>query len=99
MIWQVRRDDSIRPTDWWPILHEHARERGEEGAREPFMYFVLKYPDGRTNINPQTGSPPDVAEWTPDCTIWLLGSAYQKYVLDPETGIALNITEGNPRPW
>lgn len=99
VIWQVQRNDTIRGPGWWDRLHQHAREKGWDGAHEPFMYFVLKYPDGSTNINSKTGDPPDVATWTPDCTIWLQGSAYQQYILDPETGIARNVTEGLVRPW
>lgn len=99
VVWQVRRDDSNHPPDWWANLHEHARERGEDGAREPFMYFLLRYPDGRTNCLPETGDPPDHAIWTPDCTIHLQGSAYQDYILDPETGIARNVTNWPVRPW
>jgi hypothetical protein len=99
VIWQVQRDDSIHSPDWWSRLDERARERGMDGAREPFTYFVLKYADGSTNIDPTTGDPPAVAIWQPGCTILLQGSAYQEYVLDPETGIALNVTEGRPRPW
>ena len=98
-IWQVRRDDSVRGDGWWEVLHAHARQIGEDGARRPFTYFVINYPDGSNNINPDTGSPPDHAIWTPGATIWLMGSAYQKYILDPETGIATNVTQGNPRPW
>lgn len=99
MVWQVRRDDSIRPPDWWDILHRQARERGEDGAREPFVYLTLKYPDGTDNVNPRNGSPPDEAVWTPGCTIELSGSFYQQYTLDPDTGVALNVTVGRPRPW
>jgi len=99
VVWQVRRDDSIHPPDWWDNLHAHEKARGYDGARYPFTYITLKYQDGSTNISPQTGSPPDEAIWTPDCTIWLTGSAYQEYILDPETGIAKNVTEGRPRPW
>ena len=47
IIWQVRRDDSNHPADWWDILHRHAREKGLDGAREPFMYIQIEYPDGR----------------------------------------------------
>lgn len=99
IIWQVKRDDSVRRPDWWEVLHQQARERGEDGAREPFMNMVMTYPDGSSNCSPQDGNPPDEAIWTPDCTIWLNGSAYQQYILDPETGIAKNVTEGHPRPW
>jgi hypothetical protein len=99
VVWQVQRDDSIRKAGWWDILHAQARERGEDGAREPFMEFILKYPDGSDNTSPDTGNPPDEAVWSPNCIIWLRGSAYQQYVLDPETGIARNVTVGRPRPW
>ena len=99
IIWQVMRDDSNHSHDWWDILNFHARERGEDGARYPFTYMELQYPDGSCNRSPQTGSPPDEAIWTPDCTIALLGSAYQIYILDPETGMAKNVTKGRPRPW
>jgi hypothetical protein len=99
IVWQVRRDDSNHPPDWWNNLDRHAREDGLDGARCPFTYITLKYPDGSSNISPQTGDPPDEATWTPGCTILLEGSAYQQYILDPETGIAKNVTVGRPRPW
>lgn len=98
VVWQVRRDDAGKFINW-ESLHQHARERGEDGAREPFMEFILNYPDGSDNINPHNGNPPDEAVWTPACTIELRGSAYQQYTLDPETGVALNVTVGRPRPW
>lgn len=98
IIWQVQRDDSNHAPDWWDILHRHARERGEDGAREPFTEFMLEYPDGSNNKN-SLEILPDTAYWTPSCIIWLRGSAYQKYTLNPETGIAKNVTEGRPRPW
>jgi len=99
IIWQVRRDDSNHRPDWWDTLDRHAREDGLDGARYPFLYMILEYPDGSTNCSPQTGDPPDEAMWTSGCTIWLEGSAYQQYILDPETGIAKNVTVGRPRPW
>ena len=98
IIWQVQRDDSNHAPDWWDILHRHARERGEDGAREPFMEFMLEYPDGSNNKN-SLEILPDIACWTPGCIIWLRGSAYQQYILNPETGIAKNVTESRPRPW
>lgn len=54
IVWQVKRDDSVRRPDWWEVLHAQARERGEEGAREPFMNMVLTYPDGSSNRSPKT---------------------------------------------
>lgn len=98
VIWQVRRDDRGKLINW-ESMHRHARERGQDGARWPFMEFVLKRPDGSTNLDAMTGCPPEVAIWEPGDVIWLRGSAYQDYELDPESGIALNVTEGRPRPW
>ncbi len=46
IIWQVTRDDSIMPHDWWEKCHELAREEGADGHRIPFSYIVLEYPDG-----------------------------------------------------
>jgi len=99
IVWQVRRDDSNHPPGWWDNIDRRAKEEGLDGARYPFTYITLKYPDGSTNISPKTGDPPKEATWTPDCTILLDGSYYQQYILDPETGIAKNVTEGFVRPW
>lgn len=101
VVWQVRRDDSNRPADWWEQLHRLAREQGQDGAREPFMYIDLQYPDGRRITSDEYGDGKDVAVWEPGCLIWLVGSAYQKYLLDPETGIAKNVTpvHVHERPW
>jgi hypothetical protein len=98
IIWQVQRDDSNYPADWWDGLHRHAREQGSDGAREPFMEFMLEYADGTNNKN-ALEILPDIARWVPRCKIWLRGSAYQQYVLDPETGIAKNVTDWPVRPW
>jgi hypothetical protein len=99
IIWQVRRDDSNHPPDWWDTLHCHARERGLDGAREPFMYLQVEYADGTTSWDKQNNAWRDISEWKPGCTIWLQGSAYQQYILDPETGIAKNVTDWPVRPW
>jgi hypothetical protein len=99
VIWQVRRDDSIMPPDWWDIMHAIARKNGHDGERAPFTYFTLEYPDGTNNRADQSGSPPDEAIWTPGCTIWLSGSEYRDYLLDPDTGIAKNMTPGFVREW
>lgn len=99
VIWQVQRDDSNHPSNWWEILHSNARNQGHIGAYEPFTYIWLKHQDGSLNTVANTGSPPEVAIWLEDSQILLAGSAYQQYILDPETGIAKNVTEGRPRPW
>ncbi|MDR0780236.1 MAG: hypothetical protein LBF16_06025, partial [Pseudomonadales bacterium] len=99
IIWQVRRDDSIMPPDWWDTMHAIARKNGHDGERAPFMYITLEYPDGTNNRADQSGSPPDEAIWTHDCTIWLSGSLSRDYILDPDTGIAKNMTPGFVRDW
>jgi hypothetical protein len=101
VIWQVHRDDSNYPSDWWDTLDRIAREEGRDAARHPLWYITLEYPDGSTNTSPKTGDPPDEAIWTPDCTILVKGIDLPvKYILDPETGIAKNLPRGRPqRPW
>lgn len=99
VVWQVRRDDSNHPSDWWDNLHRNAREKGFDGAREPFVYLQVTYADASTSWNKKTNQWLDICEWQPGCTIWLQGSAYQQYILDPETGIAKNVTDWPVRPW
>lgn len=99
VIWQVRRDDSNHPIDWWEGLHDHARARGLDGARMPFTYISVEYADGATSWDDTSYDWRDLCDWRPGCTIWLSGSAYQQYILDPETGIAKNVTDWPVRPW
>jgi hypothetical protein len=98
IVWQVQRDDSNHPPDWWEGLHRHARDEGFDGAHEPFMEFLLEYADGSNNKTDME-TVPLVARWVPGCKIWLRGSAYQQYILDPQTGIAKNVTKWPVRPW
>jgi len=98
-VWQVRRDDSNHPPDWWDNLHRHARERGLDGAREPFMYMWVTHADGYVDRNPDNRMPKDIQTWVPGSKIVLNGSAYQVYELDPDTGVARNITKLPVRPW
>lgn len=101
VIWQVRRDDSNRPPDWWEQLHRLAREQGQDGAREPFMYIQLEKPDGTRITSDRNGDGTNIEMWSPGSVIWLVGSAYQEYILDPDTGIAKNVTPVplHERPW
>ena len=99
VVWQVRRDDSNHPPDWWDILHHYARQEGLDGAREPFTYIQIEYPDGRRLSSDRNGDGTNIAVWSPGSTLWLSGSAYQDYILDPETGIAKNVTKWPVRPW
>jgi len=98
VVWQVRRDDSIRPPDWWETLHRLAREQGLDGKRKPFMYMVLEYSDGSRKTSDEQGDGKDIALWEPGCLIHLYGSG-NDYILDPETGIAKNVETGPGRPW
>lgn len=98
IVWQVQRDDSNHPPDWWDVLHRVAREEGYDGAHEPFTEFLLEYADGSNNKTAMETLPLQ-AEWVPDCKVWLRGSAYQQYILDPETGIAKNVTKWPVRQW
>jgi hypothetical protein len=97
VVWQVQRDDSNHPPDWWNALHRYARERGLDGAREPFIYIQVEYPDGKRLTIDQNSN--GVETWLPGCVIWLVGSASQEYVLDPNSGIAKNVTDWPVRPW
>ena len=81
-------DDSNHPSDWWDVLHKYARDEGHDGAREPFMYLTVEHADGYIDRDPSSRMPRDVQTWVPKSTIYLDGSAYQNYVLDPDTGIA-----------
>jgi len=98
VVWQVRRDDSIRPPDWWEKMHQLAQEQGQDGKRKPFMYFRLEYPDGLRKISDEDGDGQNVGLWTPGCVIRLFGGG-NNYTLDPETGIATNVESGPGRPW
>lgn len=99
IIWQVQRDDSNHAPDWWDRLHKHARDDGNDGAREPFTEIRLEYADGSTSWDKQAYQWRNPCDWKPGCKIWAAGSAYQNYVLDPETGIAKNVTDWPVRPW
>ena len=99
VVWQVRRDDSNHPPDWWDNLNKHARERGLDGAREPFMYMTVEHADGYVDRNTDNRMPKDIQTWVPNSKIVLEGSAYQVYELDPDTGIATNVTKWPVRPW
>ena len=94
IIWQVRRDDSNHPADWWDTLNRIAQKHGHEGARDPFTYITLQYADGSFNDSPNE------ATWVPGCTIMLDDRECQQYILDPDTGIAKNVTVLNDhRQW
>lgn len=103
VVWQVRRVDNNRPADWWEQLHKLARANGYDGERMPFTYIKLEYPDGRRINSDERGDGKDVALWEPGCKILIhdiSGTGPQLYELDPETGIANNVTPKNPgRPW
>lgn len=97
VVWQVRRDDSIRPPGWWEMLHRMAREQGRDGERMPFMYIDLIYPNGKRISSDEDGDGKNIALWQPGCIIRLSGDD-NAYNLDPETGIAVNVNNGPGRP-
>lgn len=101
VVWQVRRVDSNRPADWWEQMHKLARASGYDGMRMPFAYIDLVYPDGRRIHSDEHGDGKEIAVWEPGCRIEIYGyDGPQTYELDPETGIANNVTPKNPgRPW
>jgi hypothetical protein len=97
-VWQVRRDDTNLPPDWWQTLHYYARLAGHDGAREPFTDIWVESPDGSYQSDANGHTPADVQHWVEGCRLYLSGSALQHYVLDPEAGVARNITERPVRP-
>ncbi|QHE85394.1 hypothetical protein [Hydrogenophaga sp. BPS33] len=99
ILWQVQRNDSNHPPGWWDELHRQARAEGLDGAREPFMRIWVENADGTFQSEPDGRTPAMVQTWTSGCTLHLDGSAYQHYILDPDTGIAKNVTKLPVRPW
>lgn len=98
IIWQVQRDDSNMNPDWWENMHQLARADGYDGKRAPFRDFMLEYEDGSNNRN-EIEALPDEAIWVLGCKIWLIGSMGRRYLLDPVTGIAKNMTDGLTSHW
>lgn len=104
VIWQIKRSEGAMEETFGKL--RRAADRGEtdpgDGYRsgiEPFMDFVLAYPDGSTNLDPNTGSPPDIAIWEPGCIVRLRSFSGWPYILDIERGIATNVATGPIRPW
>ncbi|MGF6525219.1 hypothetical protein [Variovorax sp. PvP013] len=97
VMWQVTRIDY--PETNWEFKHELARKQGLPGCIEPFMYFQLRFLDGRTNV--ENGMPPESMDWIPGCAVELanLGIGSQWFSLDVDTGVAVEITPKGLRPW
>jgi hypothetical protein len=98
VVWQVVRDDSIMPPNWWETCNRLAREEGGDGHRIPFAAFVLEYLDGRRKTSDEHGDGTSILTWEPGCIIHLYGSG-NDYVLDPETGVAKNVAKKGGRVW
>lgn len=96
VLWQVQRDDKGR---WQGMLERFERGERDSAPNEPFQYIDLLYPDGSTNINSKTGSPPDEAIWTNGCVVRLSSWNGWFFILDVDTGIATDITPRPHRPW
>jgi hypothetical protein len=98
VLWQVRRDEQGKLN--WDKMHAEARADGFDGYRQPFLGFALLDSDGRYNINPKTGEPPQITHWeSPQNSpknspkkIILSTSSRRCYELNPQTGIAKNTT-------
>lgn len=104
VVWRVKRDEGSTEMTFGNL--RRAAERGETDVNagflsgiEPFMAFVLEYPDGSRNIDPRTGNPPDVAPWQPGCIVRVHSFSGWPYVLDIERGVATNTSPGPIRPW
>lgn len=98
IIWQVKRDDSIMPADWWEKCHALAREEGGDGHRIPFSGIVLEYKDGLRGTTDENGDGTSILTWKSGCIIHLYGSG-NDYVLNPESGIATNVAKKGGRVW
>jgi len=97
VIWQITRID--HPGTNWDHKHESARKKGREGCIEPFIAFVLRYPDGTSSMD-DGNLPPDSQTWVPGCQVELanLGLGSQWFTLDVDSGVAVEITPKG-RPW
>ena len=97
VLWQITRID--HPGTNWEFKHEQARERGEPGCIEPFIYFRLRLPDGSTNMD--FGMPQDSMDWISGCPVELanLGFGSQWFSLDIDTGVAIEITPMGTKAW
>lgn len=104
VVWQVERDEGAMEETFGKLRRAADRGETDPGAGflsgiEPFMGFVLEYPDGSTNIDPLTGNPPDVAPWQAGCIVRVRSFSGWPYVLDIERGVATNTSPGPIRPW
>lgn len=98
VIWQITRIDY--PDINWELKHRIAREEGQPGCIEPFMYFRLQYLDGSSS-DVIGQMPLDVIDWVPGCKVELanLGFGSQWFSLDVDTGVAVEITPRGLKAW
>jgi hypothetical protein len=104
VLWQIKRDEGAVEEGFGDL--RRAAERGETNPDagflsgiEPFMYLILYYPDGRNNIDPNTGDPPDCGTWEPGVQVRTSSLSGWPYEVDIERGIARNMAAGPIRPW
>ncbi|MFA7292944.1 MAG: hypothetical protein WC023_11940 [Rhodocyclaceae bacterium] len=104
VLWQIERNEGVVEEGFGGL--RRAAERGETDAEsgflsgiEPFMCFILHYPDGRNNIDPNTGEPPDCAIWEPGVQVRTSSLSGWPYDVDIERGVARNIATRPIRPW
>ena len=97
--WQVRRDEGAR-TQWAQQREKaEAENRADYWTRNAFLTLVMRFADGTTNANPATGLGPDADKWVEGATMICKAFDSMNYELDVNTGVALNKTPTNIRPW
>lgn len=97
VVWQVQRDDRYHPPEVRETGDRRTNAPGIDGAREPFMLIQLEHPDGRRVASDCDGEGTTIERWDTGYIIWLVAQPRQQYVLDPETGMAQNVTPARPR--
>lgn len=99
VVWQVQRDDRPFPSEVRENRVRPVNAPGFDGAREPFMLIQLEHPDGRRVASDRDGEGTGIERWDTGYIIWLVAPPRQQYVLDPETGMAQNVTPSHPSEY
>lgn len=100
VIWQVRRDEGEAFANW-ARMREQAEATNDDdiGTRSPFLYLWLQYANGTTNYDYEAHEYPEHAQWVDGAKIWCSTLDARRYVLDPETGVAICMTPVGIREW
>lgn len=97
VIWQIQRNENGILK--WDMLHKHAKERGQDGARWPFENLLVVRPGDIRHVDPLTGAPLAVDTWEPGCRVFSDSAQGYSYEIDIERGIARNRADTPQRPW